>query len=181
VHATHSAHHGTTEKEAAGEWQNVNVANTLAIHLNGPRHAPLAMVAEAFLLLWGICGLSLSRAMVSDPSPTAGRMLPVLVLALAAGLVGAKIAAMLIARILPADETLVVSRDALFGMTGEVAFQVTEGAGRIHVYDQFGTLHDESCRVAAAYPPIERGRSAMVVDRDARGSLIVEEVPASHG
>ena len=40
----------------------------------------------------------------------------------------------------------------------------------------FGTLHDETCRISPTHPPIAKGHRAMVMDRDAQGNLIVEEV-----
>ena len=77
---------------------------------------------------------------------------------------------------IPPEESLDVSREELYGLTGEVAFPVSETAGRIRIYDPHGSLHDETCRIATGHTPIAKGRFAMVLDRDTQGNLIVEEV-----
>jgi hypothetical protein len=81
-------------------------------------------------------------------------------------------------RLLPRAETKVISRKALFGLTGRVLFTVTENGGRIRVYDEHNTMHDEACRVPAGQPAIPKGRHARIVDVDAEGHLLVEE---THG
>jgi membrane protein implicated in regulation of membrane protease activity len=180
-HPTHppaqNTHDGNDKNSA--QRPNVTVTTNFVGHFNGPRRAPLMLVLEAFLLLWGIFGLWASQRMLHGDSPTPGQVLPVLGIALVGGVVGARIAAWFIARLLPPDETLIVSHDGLFGMTGMVAFPVSREAGRIHIYDQYGTLHDEMCRTAPDHAPIAKGRRAMVMDVDTQGNLIVEEVADS--
>jgi hypothetical protein len=44
------------------------------------------------------------------------------------------------------------------------------------VYDSFGTLHDEMCRIAPGQLTIEKGRQAIVLDMDTQGRLLVEEM-----
>jgi membrane protein implicated in regulation of membrane protease activity len=176
-HPAQNRHDGSSK--SSDQRPNVTVTTNVAAHFHGPRRAPLMMVLEAFLLLWGIFGLWASQRMLHGDNPTPGQVLPVLGIALAGGVVGGRIAAWFIARILPPDETLIVSHDGLFGMTGVVAFPVSREAGRIHIYDQYGTLHDEMCRTAPDHAPIEKGRRAMVMDVDTQGNLIVEEVADS--
>jgi hypothetical protein len=146
--------------------------------LMGIGRAPLPMVVEAFFLIWGLAGCIALQSLLRDaPPPGIGPMLPIVGIAGATGLVGARLAAELMGRLIPDEETSVVSCEGLYGLKGSVAFPVTEAGGRIMVYDEFGSLHDESCRVAAGQPPIERGRRVMVMDRDPRGYLVVEEIP----
>ena len=127
------------------------------------------------MLAWGLCGYWGNRLLLHSNAPTPGKMLPSLLAALVGGLVGARIAAEIFGRMMPEDESLAVSRDGLYGLTSKVAYPVSETGGRIHIYDTYGTLHDETCRVAAGYPTIERGRRVIVLDRDLDGRLIVEE------
>lgn len=145
--------------------------------LIGVGRAPLPMVLEAFCIGWGLCGFWANELLVRTPNPSLLQMLPSVGIALAGGLIGARLASELIARLLPQEESLVVSHEALFGMIGSITFPASADAGRIHIYDEFGTLHDETCRVAAGHPPIEKGHRALVVDMDMQGRLIVEEVP----
>ena len=167
----HGRHH-IAKAARHGEGGNVLLA------LLGVGRAPLPMVIQAFFLVWGLSGCLTIQILLGDtPAPDLLRMLPVMGVAAGCGLVGARVAAELIARLMPQEETCVVSREGLYGLKGSVAFPVTETAGRIIVYDDFGSLHDETCRVTPGHPTIERGRQVMVMDRDASGYLLVEEVP----
>jgi hypothetical protein len=183
-HPHPSAPNGKHAPAGAGEGNgkgddrpHVSVTTNFIWHLTGADRAPLMMIVEAFLMIWGICGLWANRLVLQgaqEPSPS--KILAVLGIALVGGALGARIAATLIARILPRDETLVVSRDSLFGLVGTVAFPVSAEAGRIHVYDEYGTLHDETCRITPGHTAILKGRQAIVLDMDLKGRLIVEEV-----
>ena len=144
--------------------------------LMGVGRAPLSIVLETFCMAWGFCGYWANQLLVRVPEPTFGEMLPALGVALAGGVIGARWASELLARMLPKEESRVVSREALFGLTGRVLFPVTEKGGRIRVYDAHGGIHEESCRVGPGGASIARGRRALVMDRDAHGRLIVEEV-----
>ncbi len=159
--------------------ENVTITTNFVLHILGIDRAPLLMILEAFCLVWGVTGFWANRMLLHSANPTPREMLPSLAIALGVGIIGARVAAEIIARLLPQEESLVVSRDGLFGMAGTVAFPVSATAGRIHVYDEFGTLHDEMCRVASDHPTIEKGHKALVVDMDAQGRLIVEEIPDS--
>src|ERR1019366_4010562 len=117
------------------------------------------------------------RTLLHAASRAPREIWPSLAIAFCAGLIGARLGAELLGRIMPKEESLDVSRDGLFGLTGNVAFSVSSTSGRIHVYDRFGTLHDEMCRVVQDHAAIEKGRRAMVVDVDRQGLLLVEEVP----
>jgi len=136
------------------------------------------MVIQAFFLVWGLAGSFAIQLMLRNVTqPTLAQMVPIMGVAAGCGIVGARAASELISRLMPQDESSVVSREGLYGLKGKVAFPVTESGGRIMVYDDYGSLHDESCRVTPGHPPIEKGRRAMVMDRDASGYLLVEEVP----
>jgi hypothetical protein len=54
---------------------------------------------------------------------------------------------------------------------------VDQTRGRVHVYDDFGTLHDVQARVASGHAPVSRGRTVLVTDYDAaQDRLVIEEV-----
>lgn len=175
----HRSHSGAPRAVRGRAGGSGNAVATLVGALTGVGRAPLPLVLSAFFLAWGFAGYAANQSLlhdVSDPSP--GRVLPSVLIALAAGLIGGRIAAEIVARLIPSEESAVVSRDALYGLTGRVTFPVTPTGGRIRVYDEHGTLHDESCRVAETDAPLAKGSAVLVIDRDARGCLIVEELQA---
>ena len=53
---------------------------------------------------------------------------------------------------------------------------MTATEGRVHIYDPYGTLHDESCRVKPGYDQIAKGAKVLVTDMDDTGRIIVEEI-----
>ncbi len=173
-HSSASGH--KTKAAEAQERPNVTINNHFVWNLTGSRNAPLPMVLEAFFLVWGLCGYWANRMWIHGEGLPPAKILPSVAAALVGGLIGARLAAEVLGRMMPEDESLVVSREGLYGLIGKVAFPVSETSGRIHVYDSFGTLHDEMCRVEAGRPTISRGGRAMVVDRDTGGRLIVEAV-----
>ncbi len=188
-HATGSAHHtpgATARHQTAGrsgkEGDSTQIAlahshtpGGVLLGVIGAQKAPLPIVLESYFLMWGFFGFWANRIFVHTSDPNALQMLPSFGVALVAGVLGARGAAEVVSRVLPPDESAVLSREGLFGLTGKVTFPVSEAAGRIFLYDEYGTLHDESCRVVAGQPEIEKGRSAIVLDIDEKGNLIVKE------
>lgn len=145
----------------------------------GIDRAPAAMVLSSFCVAWGVVGCWANELFLKTSAPSLSQMAPSLAAAAIGGAVGARLTAELAGRILPADDSYAVSRNALFGLIGEVVFPVTGTSGRIHVYDEHGTLHDEACRAAPGCPEIEKGRRAMIIDVDVNGRLCVEEMPSA--
>lgn len=146
------------------------------LDLIGASRAPLPIVLESFFLFWGFVGFWADRVFIHPAHASALQIAASIALALAAGALGARGAAEVVARVLPPDESAVLSREGLFGLTGKITFPVDESAGRIFIYDEYGTLHDESCRVAPGQPPIARDSNAIVLDVDKSGHLIVKEI-----
>ena len=143
-------------------------------HLGG---APVLMVLELFLIAWGFLGLVTNEYLIEHGHTGAFGVIALSVpIALFGGLVIARLGAALMNRVLPREETSVTSHDNLFVLTGEITYEVTTSGGRIHVYDAYGTLHDEACRALEGRAPIKKGAVAMVEDIDAKGNLIVREV-----
>ena len=182
AHRPAVAHHGGEHVTEGTKTASGVTPITIALLLLGVGRAPLPLVIEFFLICFGIAGFWAVETFVHSPHPNLFQMLPSLGLAMGGGAVGSRLAAEIVGRIMPRDETAIVSGESLYGLTGKVAFAVSETAGRVHIYDPFGTLHDESCRVAAGHPAIGKGRTVLIADRDAvSGRLIVEEMPAPLG
>jgi hypothetical protein len=150
----------------------------LLLTLIGVGRAPLPIVLQMFCLCWGVAGILANQILLPNvTNPTFAQALPSLGAAFWLGLIGARIGAEIFGQVMPREESSVVSRDSLFGMTGRVVFPVTETGGRVHVYDENNTLHDEPCRVSPGQAAIAKGRSVLVADRDEKGVLVVEELP----
>lgn len=179
--AAHVARQGVEAVQAAGApLPGKHEGPTMVAVLGsifGIGRAPILMVVELFMISWGFLGLLVNEMLLDHGhrGPT-GVILLSAPIAFFGGLVLARLGAAALDRTLPREETWVVSHQALFGLTGEVTYEVTASSGRIHVYDAYGTLHDESCRIAEGSDPIARGCSAIVEDMDPSGKLIVREV-----
>ena len=177
----HTGHTGHTKHAAKPGVKTHNAHKNVLLFVIGANRAPLPLVVQTFCFAWGICGIAISRALNPQGAETGGKFLLCLLIALLGGLIGARVGAEFLARLMPEEGSQVVSRDALYGLTGKVLFPVTEKSGRVRVYDEFGTMHDEPCRRAKTMVgeketvPIAKGRTVRIVDRDAGGKLLVEE------
>lgn len=172
----HSGRHGGGRSAPKSGGKGLSVTPmTLVLALIGADRAPLPLAIELFCLSWGIVGFWANRLLLPGTEiPSLIQLLPSLSMACLGGIIGARAGSELAFRLMPREETTAISRTALFGLTGTIVFPASETAGRIHIYDDHGTLHDESCRVAPDSPPIPKGSCAIVVDVDTRGRLIVE-------
>ncbi len=189
----HSPSHGTTTRNRhqsaaktvkhSASRQNTNTKNggtityNFILNITGLDKAPMLLLAEAFALFWGIAGFLSNQYLIHTAEPTPKDILRSIFAAGIVGLIGARITAEMINRLLPKDESLDQSRNSLFGLVGSVAFKVTETTGRIQIYDQYGTLHDESCRIREGQSSIEKGAQAIILDLDSDQKFLVEEVP----
>jgi hypothetical protein len=172
------AHHPRSANGKDGDRGEGVSALGLLLTLIGVGRAPLPIVLQMFFLCWGVAGILANQILLPNVSnPTFAQVLPSLGTAFWLGLIGSRIGAELFGQVMPQEESSVVSRDSLFGMTGRVVFPVTETGGRVHIYDENNTLHDEPCRVPSGQAAIAKGRPVLVADRDEKGVLVVEELP----
>ncbi len=183
AHARHSTaaaksqNGGTTTKTHAraskpAERNPITAGSTL-LHILGFDEVPMVILIESFFLAWGVGGLLANQYI--GVAPDGNRSIYIsLISAFAAGTIGTVFAGQALSRLLPRDENLAIERNSLFGATGEVAYTVTNSGGRILVYDQYGTLHDEMCTLAAGHQPIAKGQRARISDIDSKGRLVVE-------
>ena len=141
----------------------------------GARDAPITLVINAGLLGWGVFGFCAMTALAHASGPLANVVIP-MVFAAVGGFGSMHVSGRIFARFLPKDESDAISHDGLLGLTGSVVYPVTDSGGRVHIYDTYGTLHDESCRTAPGVPEIGRGAKVRVADIDTSGNLIVEEI-----
>lgn len=171
--SAHGAHAQTHAHTSAGPAENRDALWYLGV-IFGFRDAPVALVVDAGMMGWGVFGFWATTVFFHTPEPIA--TLAPLAIAAGCGFGAMHVSGRIFARFLPKDETDVVSRNGLFGLTGTVVYPVTSSAGRVHIYDPYGTLHDESCRVASGADSIARGAKVLVTDMDEAGRIIVEEI-----
>jgi len=130
------------------------------------------------LLGWGIVGFWVTRGLSDTLHSPALFALPAAALAAGGALGVARLFTMGFTRFAPSEESLAMSTVDLCGLIGTAAFAVDDAHGRVHVYDDFGTMHDCTARTAPGKPAIDRGARVLVVDYDAaKDQLIVEPAP----
>ena len=177
-HASSSARtqSGARRNLAAPEVVNTHGAIELFFAVTGFNRLSPLLLAQMFFLCGGLAGFWANRLLLQDVAPpTLAQWLPCLGIAIGVGTVGARLSGELIARLMPQDASSVMGSDGLIGLTGKVVFPITQSSGRIHVYDEFGTLHDHTCRLATGQAAIDRGGFAFISDRDSSGHFLVEE------
>lgn len=86
-----------------------------------------------------------------------------------------RVATRAISRLVPRDETYIVSHDELIGRVGEVTLGPLDGgpAGRLKVRDPHGNLHFPMARAVDGGAPIPVGAQVLLVDRRGDTFLVV--------
>ena len=139
---------------------------------------PMPFLVGGALMGWGFTGFWATQYWVEHSHSMGFFWLPALGEAVAGALVAEKFTAVIGSRLLPQTESCDVSNIDLCGLTGTVVYPIGELRGRIHVYDDHGTLHETRARLAAGGEEIARGKRVLVVDYDpAADLLIVEAAP----
>jgi membrane protein implicated in regulation of membrane protease activity len=141
----------------------------------GIGRAPLPIVLGSLMIGWGFFGLAATETLRSLLRLPALFVLPSMAIAAGGALATAKLFAELSARLMPKDETYAISREGLLGLTGKVIYPVSATGGRIHIYDQYHTLHVASARIAPGSPPIERGAEVIVASADPDNRYLIVE------
>lgn len=176
--AKHSVHKpsGARRNATAPDATTTHGATQIFLDITGFNRLSPLLLAQMFFLCGGLAGFWANRLLPTNTAPpTLAQWLPCLGIAVGVGLVGTRLSGELIARLMPQDASSVLLRDSLIGLTGTVVFPITQTSGRIHVYDEFGTLHVETCRLAPGQAPLNRGSFAFISDRDKSGHFLVEE------
>jgi membrane protein implicated in regulation of membrane protease activity len=173
AHGSHHSHTGHSQG-SHGERNGPSAAQQL-LGFFGVGRAPITIVIGSLLIGWGLFGFGateLLRPLLRYPALFVG---PSLAAAAVGSLLSAKLIGEFAARVMPQDETYAISREGLVGLTGKVVYPVSETGGRVHVYDQFHTLHVASARVTPGAGPMEKGSEAIVVSIDPNNRYLVVE------
>jgi membrane protein implicated in regulation of membrane protease activity len=163
----HSGDHNQSRSPGAGQH---------LLGFFGVGRAPLTIVIGSLMIGWGLIGLAVTDTLRRDLHwPPVLFVGPALAAAAAGSLAAAKLFGELSARLMPKDESFAIGREGLLGLTGKVVYRVTETGGRVHVFDQYRTLHVKPARVGPGEAPIAKGTEVIVASMEPeRGTLIVE-------
>jgi hypothetical protein len=184
LHGHAGAGHGHTHPAVAGHSPTSGVPQSgrhephaagQLLGFFGVGRAPITIVIGSMMIGWGFCGtvaLEILRPMLGSPALFVG---PSALVAGVGAMICAKVFGELAARVMPRDESYAISREGLLGLTGKVVYEVTESGGRVHVFDQFRTLHVTPARVAPGAAPLEKGTEVIVAAMDPQRRFLVVE------
>lgn len=174
------ARHGSRTAKAApqgGAAARVSALEQMALFF-GFGAVPLPFLIGGAMMGWGLTGVWATEYWYQRYGGAGAFWIPSMVCAVIGALLFQKFIAMVGEKMMPQTESASVSNIDLCGLVGTVVYPASADHGRIHIYDDYGTMHDVSARVAGDVAAIDRGRKVLVVDYDAtRDLLIVEPAP----
>ncbi len=132
----------------------------------GVGRAPLVMLLQILLLLWGLIGLALHQTLNAAGPLALAWSVP---LTLLLSVLGTRSFAVLFGRFFRQKETYALKRNDLLGRTGKVVYDVTPEEGTVNVRDQYGNLH--RIRARSLDGRLESGQEIVVVGYDSRTNL----------
>ncbi|AMB43732.1 MULTISPECIES: OB-fold-containig protein [Methylobacteriaceae] len=155
--------HGPFSPAALMSWINLGRVPFLILLILG-----LAVFALAGFALQGLAAALLAPL----PAPAA------ILLAGAATLPALRVSTKAIARLIPRDESYVVTADDLIGATAEVTLgPLDQGLpGQVRAVDRHGNIHFLRTRAAPGAPAMEAGARVLIVDR---ADAVYVAVPAA--
>ena len=175
AHPVVASTHGSAHKTQPNPTGNHQSQTSLSFF--GIGRVPAPLVWGSALLGWGLFGFWGTQVWQHALHAPVAFIFPALGTALAGAFATEKVTVEAAARFLPHDETFATSAVELCGLTGTAAFPTDALRGRVHIYDQFGTMHDMSARTAPNMMPLARGQQVLVVDYDAvHDEVIVESI-----
>jgi len=152
-------------------------AGSGALHLVGVGAVPVSLLAQGFLLFFGVAGLAANLLLNTETDPER-RVWIAFAVALVVGVLGAAAMGALGRRFLPKPAPAIANKD-LVGRAGRVVFAVTGDEGTVQVRDAVGTLHQVAARLAPGdSAPLASGQEILVTGYDReRGAFLVDESP----
>ena len=135
-----------------------------ALSYIGIGKVPLSVLMLSFCLIWGSSGM-VSLEMFSSLPGSLG-VLPAMGVAGTAAFFLTGMAARLIHRIMPTEETHTIPRQKLVFETARVRFRLTPTSGEVTLTDPLGTLRNLPCRVESYEAEIPAGQEVVLYRYD---------------
>jgi len=132
----------------------------------GVGRVPLSIIFTSFCFLWGTWGFICNRILGAHISLPEIYIWPSLLTSFAGSFVGTRYLAMGLSKIMPATETYSLSNRQLVGRIAEARYPITETSGSALLRDEFGNLHEFSCRLVSGEREIEAGYKVIIMDYD---------------
>jgi membrane protein implicated in regulation of membrane protease activity len=131
--------------------------------LFGVGHAPISLIVQVWVLLWGAIGLGVNSMLSRTLEP--GLLVAVSApITFVVATVLTRTLAVLVGRYLPPVQSFAWSREQFVGKLGEVIYPVSPEAGTVHLRDGTGTIH--RVRARSSQETLEPGRRIIVLGYD---------------
>lgn len=141
---------------------DVDVPTSLSIL--GLGKAPLMIIITSFCTMWGISGYISNTLFSKIPLSPYIYVWGSLAIALIISLLFTRKIAFLVAKIMPSTESYLSTKSDLIGKTGKALYDVTTKQGNVHVYDQFDTLLELSCRIRSEESVISSDSTVVLME-----------------
>ena len=128
------------------------------------RHIPPLMLAQNFLLFWGVLGWAANGIFARGEGAATSFVLLSIAIAACGGLVLTFALSSVLARWTPRGESSATSKRGLQGRVGEAVSIVSETSGSVYARDEGGTLHQLPARVWPGTKPLPRGAQVLVIE-----------------
>jgi len=137
-----------------------------ALVMIGAGRAPMMMLLQILLLLWGLIGIGLHGALhAAGPAALLWSVPATFLLSV----LGTRGFAGLFGRFFKQKESYALRRNEMVGRIGRVVYPVSAEAGTVHLRDRYGTLH--RVRARTEHGQLESGREIIIVGYDPKSSL----------
>ena len=147
-----------------------------ALSILGVGKAPISVILMCFCFIWGFAGWVGNQIFQSILPEPVLFIWPSLGMALLCSVILTRGLAFGLARALPSTETYAVSNPQLVGKRAVVRFKVTDGSGTAQLYDDYGNLHEVSCRVKAGEQGLPQGTRVILMGYDDQKQVFLARV-----
>jgi len=146
----------------------------------GLGRAPLAVVLMSFCFIWGLTGVTSNRLIEKLlPNPHVF-VWPSMGVALVVGALLTHFVAKVMAKIMPTGESYATTPQQLVGKVATARFRITATSGTAQLYDNYGNLHEVSCRVPPGEPEFAQGEKVVLMEYDEERKVFLAHTDPLH-
>lgn len=137
----------------------------------GVGRVPLSVIAMSFCFLWGFTGWASNLLFAPVLRLPALYIWPSLGIALVASVLGTRLLARGVSRIMPATETYAVSLRELVGKRAKARYLIGPESGSATLFDDLDNLQEVPCRVRTGETVIESGEWIVLMEYDPKAGI----------